>query len=85
VKAKTLVAIAQLRESQRSTEDAIDSWQAYDTFGKQNPSTKTFPETATSRIATLKKWQQSERDGAEVKQRIEQRAREADESLRKSQ
>jgi len=85
VKAKVLVAIARLREAQQSTEDAIDTWQSYLTFAKQNPSTKTYPEVGAARLEVLQKWLQLKKDGAEVKARIEQRAREADEALRKSQ
>src|SRR5262245_47318801 len=83
LKAKILFVLADLRERQKSYDDATDRWGAYEQFAKQQPSAKAYPATATERKKRVADWKKLLVDYGEVKKRIEARLREADESRRK--
>ena len=84
LKAKILFVLADLRERQKSYDDATDRWNAYETFAKQNPNTKTYPATAADRKKLVSEWKALVEQYAAVKKRIEQRLKEADEKAKKS-
>ncbi len=78
LKAKILFVLADLRERQKSYEDATDRWNAYLEFAKQNTDTKTYPASAEERKKRIATWQQLLVQYGEVRKRIEQRLKEAD-------
>ena len=84
LKAKILFVLADLRERQKSYDDATDRWIAYETFAKQATQTKTYPATAADRKKRVAEWKQLLEQYGAVKKRIEQRLKEADEKAKKS-
>ncbi len=84
LKAKVLFVLADLRERQKSYDDATDRWNAYETFAKQNTNAKTYPATATDRKKRVTEWKALLEQYGAVKKRIEQRLKEADEKAKKS-
>jgi tetratricopeptide (TPR) repeat protein len=83
LKAKILFVLADLRERQKSYDDATDRWNAYAQFAQQQPSAKAYPNTATDRKQRIETWKKLLVDYGEVKKRIEARLKEADEKARK--
>jgi tetratricopeptide (TPR) repeat protein len=84
LKAKILFVLADLRERQKSYDDAKERWTAYEQFAQQNPGVKTYPASATERKRRIDVWKKLLEDYAVVRKRIEQRLREADEKAKKS-
>jgi tetratricopeptide (TPR) repeat protein len=84
LRAKILFVLADLRERQKSWDDAKERWTAYEQFAQQNPGVRTFPATAAERKKRIETWKKLLEDYAAVKKRIEQRLKEADEKARKS-
>jgi len=85
LKAKLQFALADLRERQKSYDDATLKWTDYETFTTAEQKTaQGFPATATERKKVLETWKKVSADSADVKARIEKRLKEADESVRKS-
>ena len=84
LKAKILFVLADLRERQKSYDDATDRWIAYETFAKQATQTKTYPATAADRKKRVAEWKQLLEQYGAVKKRIEQRLKEADDKAKKS-
>ncbi len=78
LKAKALFVLADLRERQRSLDDAKDSWSKYEQHSQQNPQTKTFPATPVDRKKRADEWATLVDQYAEVKKRIEARLAEVD-------
>lgn len=83
LKAKIMFVLADLRERQKSYDDAIERWTAYGTFATQNTSIKAYPATATDRKKKVDEWKKVSADAAEVKKRIEARLKEADAKAKK--
>jgi tetratricopeptide (TPR) repeat protein len=84
LKAKLLFVLADLRERQKSYDDAKERWTAYEQFAQQNPGVKTYPASAAERKRRIDVWKKLLEDYAAVRKRIEQRLREADEKAKKS-
>lgn len=84
LKAKILFVLADLRERQKSYDDATDRWNAYEQFAQQQPQTKTYPATAQDRKKRVADWKKLLEEYAAVKKRIETRLKEADEKAKKS-
>jgi tetratricopeptide (TPR) repeat protein len=84
LKAKILFVLADLRERQKSYDDATDRWNAYETFAKQNTNAKAYPATATDRKKRVTEWKSLLEQYGAVKKRIEKRLKEADEKAKKS-
>ncbi|HEX3773550.1 MAG TPA: tetratricopeptide repeat protein [Polyangiaceae bacterium] len=84
LKAKLEFAIADLRERQKSYDDATQKWTDYESFTTATPAAKGYPATATERKKVVETWKKVSADSAEVKARIDKRLKEADESVRKS-
>ncbi len=78
LKAKILFVLADLRERQKSYDDASERWTAYATFAQQNTSVKAFPKTPPERKKKIEEWKKTSAESAEVKKRIEARLKEAD-------
>jgi tetratricopeptide (TPR) repeat protein len=78
LKAKILFVLADLRERQRSYDDAKERWGAYEQFAQQNAAAKTYPASAADRKKRIDTWKKMLEDYAAVKTRIEQRLKEAD-------
>src|SRR5262245_6375873 len=83
LKAKIMFVLADLRERQKSYDDATDRWNAYAQFAQQQPSAKAYPASANERKKRITDWKKMLADYSEVKKRIEARLREADEQRRK--
>ena len=84
LKAKILFVLADLRERQKSYDDAKERWGAYEQFAQQNAAVKTYPASAADRKKRIDTWKKMLEDYAAVKKRIEQRLKEADEKAKKS-
>lgn len=83
LKAKLLFVLADLRERQKSYDDATDRWNAYAQFAQQQPAAKAFPKTAEDRKGKIATWTKMVSDYAAVKKRIETRLNEADAKAKK--
>jgi tetratricopeptide (TPR) repeat protein len=83
LKAKILFVLADLRERQKSFDDATDRWNAYAQFAQQQPAAKAFPKTADDRKGKIASWTKLVSDYAAVKKRIEARLKEADAKAKK--
>jgi tetratricopeptide (TPR) repeat protein len=81
---KTLFVLADLRERLKAYDDAIQRWKDYTAHTQAQPEVKSYPATATERIKRIEEWKKISADAALVKERIEKRVKEAEESLRKS-
>jgi tetratricopeptide (TPR) repeat protein len=78
LRAKILFVLADLRERQKSYDDATERWTAYGKFADTQPAAKGFPKTATERKARVAAWKKMLADYGAVKKRIEARLKEAD-------
>ena len=83
LKAKILFVLADLRERQKSFDDATDRWNAYAQFAQQQPAAKAFPKSAEDRKGKIASWTKLVSDYAAVKKRIEARLKEADAKAKK--
>jgi len=84
LKAQVLFCLADLRERQRATDEAIQRWAEYEAHAKVEPKARTFPASAAERKKQNEGWKQLSAASAEVKARIEQRLKAAEDSVRKS-
>lgn len=84
LKAKILFVLADLRERQKSLDDATDRWNAYAQFAQQNTDAKTYPASAEERKKRVATWKQMLDQYGAVRKRIEQRLKEADDKAKKS-
>jgi tetratricopeptide (TPR) repeat protein len=82
LRGKILFVLADLRERQKAHDEAIERWNAYEAFAKDEKQSKAFPATAADRKQRASVWKKLVTDYAEVKQRIERRLKEADEKAR---
>jgi tetratricopeptide (TPR) repeat protein len=83
LRAKILFVLADLRERQKSYDDATERWTAYGKFVDTQPAAKGFPKTATERKARVAAWKKMLADYSAVKKRIEARLKEADSKAKK--
>ncbi len=84
LKAKILFVLADLRERQKSYDDATDLWNKYEALAKEQPKTKMFVESAEARKKAITTWKKMLTDYGAVKKRIAQRLKEADEKAKKN-
>lgn len=84
LKGKLLFALADLRERQKSNDEAIGRWKEYAANSEAQKEAVTYPATATERVTRNEGWKKLQAESAEVKTRIEKRLKEADEASRKS-
>ena len=84
LKAKLLFALADLRERQKNTDEALGRWKEYSKNAEEEKAAITYPASATERIARNEAWTKNVADSEEVKTRIAKRLKEADEASRKS-
>jgi TolA-binding protein len=84
MRSKILFVLADLKERLGASDDAVTRFNDYLNHSKANPTTKTYPASASDRIKRAEEWKKIVADSAEVKARIEKRIKEADESMRKS-
>lgn len=84
LRGKLLFALADLRERQRNSDEAIGRWKEYAKNAEEAREAVTYPATATERLARNEAWKQNAADSAAVKERIAKRLKEADEAARKS-
>lgn len=84
LKAKVLFVLADLRERQKSYDDATDIWNKYSALAKEQPKVKTYPESAQDRVKVIATWKQMLVDYGAVKKRIAQRLAEADKKAKKN-
>lgn len=84
LRAKLLFRLADLRERTRKHDDAIAQWKQYAAHAQAKPEAKAFPATAVEREKRLNEWKQLSADSLAVKERIEKRLKETEESMRKS-
>jgi tetratricopeptide (TPR) repeat protein len=84
LKAKLLFALADLRERQRNSDEALARWKDYAKTAEDYKEATTYPATATERVSRNEAWKKLVADGAEVKARIAKRLQEAEDASRKS-
>jgi predicted Zn-dependent protease len=84
MRSKILFVLADLKERLGASDDAVTRFNDYLNHSKANPTTKTYPASASDRIKRAEEWKKIVADSAEVKARIEKRIKEADESMLKS-
>ena len=84
IRAKLLFVLAELRERQRNQDEAIARWKEYALHLQSQPEAKGFPATAVEREKRNTEWKQLNADSLIVKERIEKRLKETEESMRKS-
>jgi TolA-binding protein len=84
LRGKLLFALADLRERQRNSDEAIGRWKEYAKNAEEAREAVTYPATATERLARNEAWKQNAADSAAVKDRIAKRLKEADDAARKS-
>jgi tetratricopeptide (TPR) repeat protein len=84
MRAKLLFRLADLRERARKHDEAVVAWKEYAAHAQAKPDAKAFPATAVEREKRLNEWKQLSADSLAVKERIEKRLKETEESMRKS-
>jgi tetratricopeptide (TPR) repeat protein len=84
LKAKLIFALADLRERQKNTDEAIGRWKEYSKNAEEEKEAITYPASASERLARNEAWKKNVADSEEVKIRIAKRLKEADEASRKS-
>ena len=84
LRGKLIFALADLRERQKNSDEAIGRWKEYAKNAEDSREALTYPATATERLARNEAWKQNAADSADVKTRIAKRLKEAEESARKS-
>jgi tetratricopeptide (TPR) repeat protein len=84
LKAKLIFALADLRERQKNSDEAIARWKEYSKHAEEWREAVTYPATATERVSRNEAWKQNAADSADVKARIAKRLKEADDASRKS-
>jgi tetratricopeptide (TPR) repeat protein len=83
LRAKLLFVLAAIPERLRNLDEAEKRWKEYGVQA-QKPEAKAFPATATERQKRITEWKQLEADSKAVRERIEKRLKETEESMRKS-
>ncbi len=84
LKGKLLFALADLRERQHNSDEALVHWKEYAKNSEDEREAVTYPATAAERISRNEAWKKNAADSAEVKERIAKRLKEADDASRKS-
>jgi tetratricopeptide (TPR) repeat protein len=84
LRAKLMFVLADLRERQKSYDDATDAWTKYESFVQQQPQSKGYPASAADRKKRVAEYKKLLADYVDVKKRIQKRLEEADEKARKS-
>jgi tetratricopeptide (TPR) repeat protein len=84
LKAKLQFAIADLRERQKSYDEALAKWSEYGTTATEDKNAAAFPATAAERKKVIEAWKKISADSVEVKARIAKGVAAADEAVRKS-
>jgi tetratricopeptide (TPR) repeat protein len=84
IKAKLIFALADLRERQKNSDEAVARWKDYAKTAEDYKEAVTYPATATERVSRNEAWKKTAAESAEVKERIAKRLKEADEASRKS-
>jgi tetratricopeptide (TPR) repeat protein len=82
LKAKLQFSLADLRERQKTYDEAIAKWTEYEAFSTE--AKVGFPTSATARKKALEIWKKMSADSIEVKARIDKGLKDADEAVRKS-
>lgn len=84
IRAKILFVLADVKERQRSFEEATNGWNAYETHAKSASTVKTYPATAADRKKRIEEWQKLEADYGPVKERIKLRLEEGEKKAAES-
>jgi tetratricopeptide (TPR) repeat protein len=84
LRGKLLFVLADLRERVKAYDDAIQRWKEYSAQAQAQPETRGYPASAAERVKRCEEWKKISADAALVKERIDKRVKEAEESLRKS-
>lgn len=74
-KAKLLFALAGVHERQKAFDQAIARYEEYEALARANAKAKTHPMSAADRKKRNQEWQRIQADSAEVKARIDKRAK----------
>lgn len=84
LRGKLLFALADLRERQQNSDEAIGRWKEYARNAEESPEAVSYRATATERLARNEARKQNVADSTAVKERIAKRLKEAEEASRKS-
>jgi len=82
--ARALFLTAWIYEQQQDHDKAIEAWNAYQTFAREQSRAKVFQRTPPERLKRIQEAKQAKQDYAAVRERIEKRLKEADEKAKKS-
>jgi len=82
--ARALFLTAWLYEQQQDHDKAIEAWNAYQAFAREQSRAKVFQRTPPERLKRIQEAKQAKQDYAAVRERIEKRLKEADEKAKKS-
>jgi tetratricopeptide (TPR) repeat protein len=80
LRSKLLFVLAALRERERKLDESAARWKEYGLHAQSKPEAKAFPATATERQKRIAEWKQIEADSKAVRERIEKRLKETEES-----
>jgi tetratricopeptide (TPR) repeat protein len=84
LRAKLLFVLADLRERQKNWDEADARWKQYGQHAQSVPEARAYPATATERQKRIAEWKQLNADSLLVRERIDKRLKETEESMRKS-
>jgi tetratricopeptide (TPR) repeat protein len=84
LKAKILFVLADVKERERSLDEATNGWNAYEGHSKASPTVKTYPATPADRKKRIEDWKKLEVEYGAVKERIKQRLEEAEKKAAES-
>lgn len=84
LRGKLLFSLADLRERQKNSDEAIGRWKEYAKNAEEAREAVAYPATAKERLARNEAWKQNVVDSAAVKDRIAKRLKEAEDDARKS-
>ena len=82
--ARALFLTAWIYEQQQDHDKAIEAWNAYQAFAREQTKAKVFQRTPPERLKRIQEAKQRKQDYAAVRERIEKGLKEADEKARKS-
>ena len=84
IRAKILFCLADLKERLKKLDEADTRWKDYASHAQAHPEARTFPASAAERQKRIAAWKQLQADSLAVKERIDKRLKETEESMRKS-
>jgi len=82
LKGKVLFCLAELSERQKAWDQALERWTAYEGFAKTAEKAKLFPAAAAEHKKRILEWKRNLTDSLSVRDRIEKRLKQGEDSVR---